>query len=149
MSNDQNNTQLVQANSVPSVTEEFTNTSSVFFSSIVDDGSRETQVKIYNAMNDALSLSDYLNQPIEITDFLAHHVELLDEATGEISPATRIILVGSDGQAYSCVSDGIKSSITRIVGIMGQAPWNPAIKVIPVERKTRKGFKVMSLNLSV
>lgn len=141
--------QIVVAQSETNITEAFTNTASVFFSSIVDDGSRGSKVKIYNAMQDAVSLADYEKEVIEVTDILAHTIELEDEQSGELVKTTRVVLVGTDGTAYAAISKGIMSSVQKIVAIVGQAPWEPAIKVMPISKKTRNGFKTLTLSMVV
>ena len=124
------------------------NQSDNFFSSIVNDGSRESQVAMYSAINDAeQSLSDHLGEVLEIEHMVAHTIELEDEMTKEMQQAMRVVLVTSDGQGYHSVSQGVVSSIQKLIATVGQAPWTPPLKVVPVEKKTRKGFKTLTLKL--
>lgn len=125
----------------------FTETENAFFCSIHDDGSRESKVKIYNAMNNTFGKFADIQDPIVVTDIVAHNIELLDDETGEISPATRIVLVDENGNGYDCVAQGIFSSIQKIIGLVGPAPWNPGLKVRPKMVRTRKGYKTMTIEL--
>lgn len=125
----------------------FENTQTTLFSSItVTD--RATQIKVYNAINSSEnSLNDHLGEVLEITDMVAHPIELEDEVTKETIQAMRVVLLDKNGVAYHSVSGGVVSSLQKIIGIVGQAPWTPALALSCVEVKTRKGFKTMTLKL--
>jgi hypothetical protein len=126
----------------------FENTNQVFFSSIKNDGTRESAIKMYQAINDAEnSLSDHLGEVLEITDMVAHAITLQDDVTKEDVNALRVVLIDKDGVGYHSVSSGVVSSLQKVIGIVGQAPWTPALKVVPVEKKTRKGFKTLTIRL--
>lgn len=117
------------------------------FSSIQGDD-RETRIKVFNAVNASENaLSDHLGEPLAITDMVAHPIELTDEITGKPVQAMRVVLLDAEGNGYHSVSQGVVSSLQKIMGIVGQAPWTPALEVIPVEVKTRKGFKTLTLRL--
>lgn len=125
----------------------FENTNQALFSSIkVQD--RETQIKVFNAINGAEnSLSDHLGEVLEIQDMVAHPITLQDEITKEDVQAMRVVLLTPEGVGYHAVSGGVVSSLQKLIGVVGQAPWTPALKVVPVEQKTRKGFKTITLRL--
>jgi hypothetical protein len=126
----------------------FKNPSAALYSSITDDGSRETRVKIYNAINSGNdSLSDHIKEVIEVQDIVAHPIQIADENSGEIIDALRVVLVTPDGKTYASVSLGVASSLQKIIPLVGQAPWTPPLKIIPTEVKTRRGFKTLTLTL--
>ncbi|WP_063336311.1 hypothetical protein [Bacillus subtilis] len=110
---------------------------------------RKSSIKLYNAVSNAEhSLSDHIGEVIEITDMVAHAVELEDEVTKETIQAMRVVLLTADGQGYHSVSQGVASSLQRIIGIVGQGPWtDEPLKVVPKEVKTRRGFKTLTLAL--
>lgn len=125
----------------------FENTQTAMFSSITGTD-RATTVKVYNAINSSDNpISDNLGSVLEITDMVAHAIELEDEITKEKVQAMRVVLLTADGTSYHSVSQGVVSSLQKIIGIVGPAPWKPALKVVPVEVKTRKGFKTLTLQL--
>lgn len=125
----------------------FENTQTALFSSITATD-RVTQIKLYNAINSSEnSLNDHLGEVLQITDMVAHPIELEDDVTKEMIQAMRVVLVDKDGVAYHSVSGGVVSSLQKIIGIVGQAPWTPALAISCVEVKTRKGFKTMTLKL--
>ncbi|AUS18864.1 MULTISPECIES: hypothetical protein [Bacillus amyloliquefaciens group] len=110
---------------------------------------RKSSIKLYNAVSNAEhSLSDHIGEVIEITDMVAHAVELEDEVTKETIQAMRVVLLTADGQGYHSVSQGVASSLQRIIGIVGHGPWtDEPLKVVPKEVKTRRGFKTLTLAL--
>ena len=126
-----------------------TNATSSFLCSIPNDGSRKAAIAIYNAVNNkGESLDDHKNEVLEIVNFAAHPVTLTDENTGEIVEALRIVLVDKKGVNYDAVSQGIASSLQKIIAIVGMAPWDKEpLKIKVVEQKTRKGFKTNTIEL--
>jgi hypothetical protein len=125
----------------------FEKSDEAFFSSI-EPTNRETAVKVFNAINGAEnSLSDHLGEVLEITDMVAHTITLQDEITKEDVKALRVVLLTKDGVGYHSVSQGVVSSLQKIISIVGTAPWNPALKIVPTEVKTRKGYKTLTLRL--
>jgi len=156
MANTNENVEVIETNEVAIVKEDlvtdlnpsiFENTNQALFSSIkVED--RATQIKVFNAINGAEnSLADHVGEVIEITDMVAHPITLQDEVTKEDVQAMRVVLLTADGVGYHAVSGGVVSSLQKLIGVVGQAPWTPALKVVPVEQKTRKGFKTLTLRL--
>lgn len=125
----------------------FENPQQVMFSSI-QGADRETAVKLFNAINGAENaLGDHLGEVIEIQDMVAHVIELEDENSGEMVKAMRVVLLSPDGTGYHAISQGIASSMQKLIATIGQPPWVPAIKIVPVQQKTRKGYKTLTLRL--
>jgi len=125
----------------------FENTNQAIFSSIKGTD-RATSIKIYNAINSSEnSLSDHLGEVLAITDMVAHPIELEDEVTKQTIQAMRVVLLTANGVGYHSVSGGVVSSLQKIIGIVGQAPWDEPLQVSPIEVKTRKGFKTLTLKL--
>lgn len=123
---------------------------SFFFSSIKDDGSRESQIRIFNAINKADSkLDDHKGEVLEIKDVVAHPIELVDENTGELTECVRMVLIDKDGKGYESVSQGIFSSIKKLFVIIGQPSWEIPVKMKVIEQKTRKGFKTLTIELVI
>lgn len=138
---------VAQDNQVMVVTEDtptnvsidvFTNPDKSFLTSFTDDGSRESKIKIYNAISNAEnSLADHIGEILEIEHMVAHPIELADEVTGKMVQAMRVVLVDVNGVGYHAVSNGVVSSLQKIIGIVGPAPWTPALQVVPKQVKTR------------
>lgn len=140
---------LPQVNNEGSLLSAFTDVSNVFYSSIVDDGTRETKGKIYKALNNSEGSFAELEEAIEVQDIMAHNVVLLDEQTGELIETVRVVLVTPEGKGYHAVSQGVMSSVQKIVGMYGAAPWVPHIKMKPKRVKTRRGFFTVTIDIIV
>lgn len=132
----------------PVMMESLTNAYNQFFCSIKDDGSRAAKIRTYNAINSAQEkLDDHKKEILSIKDVAAHPIQLVDENTGEVVVAMRVILIAEDNTTYECVSAGVVSSLQKIFAIIGMPTWEEPVKMMPVEQKTRKGFKVLTLEL--
>lgn len=114
------------------------------YSSLVDDGSRESKIDIYNAIsNPDEKIADHINEVLEIVDVVAHPLTLVDEETGEVVEATRTVLIDKNNKCYEAVSGGIVSALSRIFQFVGRpdgGAWhsNP-VKMKIVQVKTRNG----------
>ena len=150
MSENINKTESIVAYEAPSVDmmAGLMNANQAFFSSIKNDGSRESQIKIYNAVNKAEEkIDDHKNKEFNLVDVVAHPITLVDENTGEAVDALRTVLIMDDGMSYEAVSQGIVSSLTKLFAIVGQPTYEPPLKIKVVEQKTRKGFKTNTIEL--
>lgn len=109
----------------------------------------EAKKTVFTAVNDAEPLSDHLGEILDVVDIVAHKVEVANEETGEIDEATRVVLLTADGKALASVSVGIQGAVRNILAFLGEpSTWDGAVKLVPVERKGRRGFRYMSLMLA-
>lgn len=141
----------VRPNTLPTDLDRLTgNTGSMqFYCSISDDGSRESKVSIYNAINNAKNkIDDFKGQKINVVDVVAHPVKLVEDQSGELIEALRIVLIDDKGEGYETVATGVMSSLEKLFGIVGMPSYDPPLTVIPREQKTRKGFKTLTLDLA-
>ena len=119
-----------------------------FYCSIPDDGTRESKIAVYNAINNnAVKLGDMIGKEIKVTNIAAHPVRIVSDEDGEIMDVTRVVFIGENGETYESVAQGIFSSVEKIFGIIGFAPWEPSITIVPKEVRTRKGYKTLTLDL--
>ena len=140
--------EIAQVSDISRIASAMNGKSVAFLTSIPDDGSRDNRIKIYNAVNKSgEKIDDHKGEVLNITNFAAHKVELADD-DGVIIEALRIVLIAEDGTCYESVSKGVMSSLEKIFSIVGVAPWTPALPIIPKEVKTRKGYKVLTLELA-
>ena len=134
----------------PSLVESLSNITNDFFCSIKDDGTQESKVKIYKAINNSdEQLSDHINKEILLKDVVAHPVTLTNEETGEIVTCLRTVLVSADGKGYQAVSQGVVSSLQKIFTIFGMPDtWEKPLKVVPRLVKTsNKTNSVLTLDV--
>lgn len=112
-----------------------------FYCSIESDGTRKTNIMIYNAVNSAdESLSEHIGEVLEITDVVAYPVQLADEVTGVITDALRTVLIDKAGKTYTATSQGVTNSLARIFSIVGEPSWaKEPLKIKAKQVKTRNG----------
>ena len=143
MMNNESNLVAVSREDVASVAlvDTLKNPMGQFYCSIEDDGSRESKVKIFNAVNSADSnIADHIGEVLEIVDVVAHPVELADEETGEIIQALRAVLIDVNGISYAAVSQGITSALSKVFSIVGPPSWKEhPVKMKLKQVKTRNG----------
>lgn len=116
------------------------------WTSLPDDGSRETVAKITNAMSEAVSLREYMGKVLEIENVLLHDV-VLEGENGEDVPAVRVVLLDPEGNGYAAVSNGVISSLQLFMALAGPAPWRPPLKLVAREVNTRKGRRTIRLKM--
>ena len=109
-----------------------------FYCSITNDGTRQSAVAIYNAVNGADDkVANHIGEVLEIVNVVAHPVTLVNEDTGEAFEALRTILIDKKGKTYTAVSEGITSALSRIFSIIGM-PDGGAWEKEPVKMKIRQ-----------
>lgn len=120
-----------------------------FLSSLQDDGTAATKARIYNAMNDndgnLADLAD-AGEIISVEHFMIYPCQFEDQ-DGDMQEGVRCVLVTPEGKSYAAMANGVFSSLQKIAGVAGMAPWTPAIRVAPVRKKTRKGFYTLTLRM--
>ena len=128
-----------------------TNAKADFFCSIVDDGSRASKVKIYNAIqNSDGPLADLVGQTISVVDVVAHPIELVDEETGEVTRTIRCVFITKDGKCHDCVSSGIVQALNKIFNIIGVPSWkDEPVDMKVLQKKSNKNamFKYLTIEL--
>ena len=118
--------------------EELKNPNGKFYCSITNDGTRKSQIAIYNAINSAdESLSDHIGEVLEIVDVVAHPVQIADEITGEIVDCLRTVLMDKNGKSYTATSQGITNSLARVFSLVGM-PDDGAWQKEPVKMKIKQ-----------
>lgn len=88
---------------------------------------------------------ELMKKTFYLQNFLMHTAAMADAETGEKIPVKRCVLIDKDGKTTSFCSDGIIAGVGNLITVYGMGPWDPAIPVRVVERKTRKGYKVKNL----
>lgn len=117
-----------------------------FLTTIADDKTPATRARIYNAINDNDGkLRDMIGKTLEVTDMMAFPCSLVNE-DGEMEDAIRVVLITKDGKSYGSVANGIFTAMQNIVAICGMGPW-VGLKLTPVEKTTRKGYRTLVLRM--
>lgn len=95
------------------------------------------------------SLAEKLGEPIEVTDVLTQRIDVINEATGEVVPSIRLVLIGPDGSMYSCVSEYAWSALQAIASpqLYGPPTWNPPIRLKLVQNTSTRKRKFYTLQV--
>lgn len=123
----------------------FQNGTLALYSSLNTDD-KAGQLQLLSAISDAEPLSDHIGEKIELVHFVLQATTISDDDGGEVD-AVRVILIDADGNAYAAVSEGMVKALQNLVAIMGQpASWPEPLTITPVEKKSRKGFRFMTIS---
>lgn len=96
---------------------------------------------LFNAMNNPEErLADHINEVINVKDVFCEIVDCVNEETGEVKQAPRIVLIDEVGTGYACVSLGIFSAIKKLMQVFGNPTWETPLplKVVQVTKGARK-----------
>lgn len=100
----------------------------------------EEKALVFNAANNPQhKINDFINKKIMVKDFYAETLELVNEETGEIEKAPRIVLIDDQGEAYECVSVGMFSSLKKLIAVFGAPTWENPIPVVIKQEKVKNG----------
>lgn len=111
-----------------------------------DDASVSNVLRWKNTKSERLS--DYLNREVVAQHVLCHPVEFVDEKTGEIEHGIRTVIIDPSGNTVACVSEYARKSLDEIVTYKGLPPWNPPLTLIPRQQDTRRGKRILILELA-
>lgn len=115
----------------------------------VESMTRAQRVALYNAMSaEGESLEEHCGETLQMINAVGVAVRMTSDKTGEVRDCVRSVIITTDGQYYTAVSEGIIRALDRIALYVEQPPWSEPIAVIPRLRKTRQGYRVLTLELA-
>lgn len=124
----------------------------MMYCTIANSGSMKDKAAIFNAVNSPEKrIADCIGETIYLKDIIAHPIKLVDENTGELMEAMRMVLISDKGVSYEAVSSGLVNAVQRILQIFGQpSTWEKPIPVKPIQKSTRNGNnKVTTLKVEM
>ena len=100
----------------------------------------EEKAQLFGIMNNpAERLADNINKTIYVKDIYCEVVDCVNEETGEISKAPRVVLIDRNNVGFQAVSNGIFSAVKKLFMIYGAPTWE---EPIPIEiKQIKKGKK--------
>lgn len=89
------------------------------------------EVQLFNAMNNPQHrLAECINMKLDIKDVYVEVVQMVNQATGVIQPAPRIVLIDTKNEGYTCVSLGVFGALQKIFQIKGEpTTWQHPLKI--------------------
>lgn len=111
-----------------------------FCSINADPNDRKAASKVFNALNNPdHRVADFINKKIAVKDVLVEISEVVNESTGEIETAPRVVLIDDKGEAYQSVSVGMFGAVKNAIKVFGQPTWEPPLDVIIKQKPVGKG----------
>lgn len=102
-------------------------------------------LQVIAAMDDTdYKLGDCRGQVIDCVQIVAHE-STFENKERELIAAVRTVIIDTNGKSYGSVADGVRDSVASLFSMIGFPPYNPPIKLTPVEKTTRSGFKTLKL----
>lgn len=113
----------------------------------VEKATDEDKKKVFNAMNNpSHKLSDFINKKIKVENIYIETAEYLNDETGEVEIAPRIVLIAPDGDSYFASSKGILNSLKNVYAAFGPAPWKGGLEFEVKQKAVGKG-KALTLEM--
>lgn len=107
----------------------------------------EEQAQLFEIMNNpAERLADNINKTIYVKDVYCEIVDCVNEETGEVTKAPRVVLIDKNNVGYQAVSTGIFSAVKKLFMIFGEPTWT---EPIPIEIKQIKKGKKSLLTFNI
>lgn len=118
-----------------------------FCSIEINPNDRKSAAKVFDALNNpTYQVADYINKDIQVANILLEVSEIVNEDTGEVSRAPRVVLIDPDGNSYQAVSIGMFNAVKNAVRCFGPAPWEPAL-VFSIKQKPVKNGSMLTANV--
>ena len=137
---DNNAIQLANSEAVAAISTIVSAEAGATYTSIINDGTRESASKFYAAMNNPeFRVADFINKIIEVQDVLIEIRDIVNEDTGEVDRVPRVVLIDPDGKGYQATSKGMYTAIKNASIAFGAAPWNPPLSFMIKQRPTKNG----------
>jgi hypothetical protein len=121
-----------------------------FWTSAKRETMQEKAQIIASMNNPTYKLGDVVGKRVILAkDILAHKVQLVDETTGEVTEADRIVIIAPNGETVAGVSVGLKSCINNIMNVFGLPTWEEGLPLFVEQVNTRKGNRTYSVSVAL
>lgn len=70
-------------------------------------------------------LIEKANLTFQIQHIYAHYITVVNKETAEARDALRVCLISDKGEVFSCVSEGVRKAVRRLMLKRGLPPYNP------------------------
>jgi len=118
-----------------------------FCSIEIDPTDRKTAAKVYDALNNPThAVADYINKTIPVQNVLIEIAEIMNEDTGEVTHAPRVVLIDKAGESYQAVSIGMFNAVKNAFRCFGNAPWEPEL-MFDIKQKPVKNGSMLTANV--
>lgn len=105
----------------------------------------EDKIRLYNAVSGTSdsheTIKANVNKVLEVRDVVVMSANVTDD-NGVTQTVPRITFILADGRTLSAASWGVYRALQKIAGIFQTLSFDPPIKMMPVEVKTKRGFTI-------
>ena len=103
---------------------------------VTDDMTYEQRVNIFNAVNNAESLSDQVGKDLYLTGYILQDVEKENEKTGEIIYSKLITVIDRDGKAYATNSKPFLQALKQLKQVFNYDWTKEPVCVTIIQKKS-------------
>jgi hypothetical protein len=115
-----------------------------FYSSI-PQSDRKTAALLIKALTTPTAKIDDIakTHALYLKHVVAHDVTISTD-TGDVE-GVRVVLIMEDNSTIAGVSIGLKEGLSNIMMVVGKPPYNPALPLVIMPVKTRRGFNTFNI----
>lgn len=103
---------------------------------VTDDMTHEQRVNLFNAVNNAESLSDQVGKDLWLTGYIVQDVEKENDKTGEIICSKLITVIDRDGKAYATNSKPFMQSLKQLKQVFNYDWTKEPVCVTIIQKKS-------------
>lgn len=103
---------------------------------VTDDMTHEQRVNLFNAVNNAVGLSDQVGKDLYLTGYIVQDVEKENEKTGEIISSKLITVIDREGKAYATNSKPFLQSLKQLKRVFNYDWTKQPIHVEIIQKKS-------------
>jgi len=133
-------TSLVAASG--SMLEEMSGAAAKFFTTLPQETPLD-KAKLMNCLQAPdFKTDEIIGKTFMLKNFIAQNITMVNEETGEITDATRLVLISEKGKSVVAVSKGLFNSVKMLIqifGLPGNGGWKESIPVMLAQLTVKKG----------
>lgn len=108
-------------------------------------GDKLAALSVVAAIDDTTyKIGDCIGQVIDVVNIVAHETSISQPDGGAVL-AIRTVLIDQAGMSYGSVAEGVRDSVAQLFALVGLPPYSDPIRLTPVNKTTRAGFKTLKL----
>lgn len=106
------------------------------------------KIATWNARADeGIKIGNMIGKDIDIANLVLYPATVVDVISGEVKKFVRIAIVNPDGQTFVGGSEGILKDLAALSSIFGRPPYNPPLRVQPIQVSTASGRRLYRLKV--
>lgn len=108
----------------------------------------EGRIATWNARaEEGIKIGAMIGAPIDIHNIVLYPATVVDTVSGEVKRFVRIAIVDPEGKTFVGGSEGILKDLASLQSLFGRAPYDPPLRVIPIQVNTSGGRRLFRLKV--